>query len=68
MLVKAWQEMMQKEYRDIVKGLSEKERRGLRKEWEEKLMVVLDNETVTLSATAHLKKAQKAMLQAVCIL
>jgi len=56
---------MQKEYNDIVKGLSEKERKGLRKEWEEKLALVLDDDAVALSAMARLKKAQKAMLQAV---
>lgn len=63
--MKAWREAMQKEYNDIVKGLSEKERKGLRKEWEEKLALVLDDDAVALSATARLKKAQKAMLQAV---
>lgn len=66
--MKAWREAMQKEYNDIVKDLSEKERKDLRKEWEEKLVAVLDDEAVTLSAMVRLKKAQKAMLQAVRIL
>ena len=59
---------MLKEYNDAVKGLSAREKKDLRKEWEEKLVAVLDDETVALSATARLKKAQKYMLQAVRIL
>lgn len=59
---------MLKEYNDVVKGLSEREKRDLRKEWEVKLLDALDDQVVTLTPAVCLKKAQKHMLEAVHIL
>ena len=56
---------MVKEYNDSVKSLGDEEKRALRKEWEEKLVAILDDDTVAISAAACLKKAQKYMLKAV---
>jgi hypothetical protein len=56
---------MLKEYNEKVKCLSDEAKRALRKEWEEKLVAILDDETVAISAAACLKKAQKYMLKAV---
>jgi len=53
------------EYNDTVQGLSAEEKKALRKEWEDRLVGILDDETVAISATQRLKKAQKYMLEAV---
>ena len=57
---------MVKEYNDNVKSLGDGEKKALRKQWEEKLMAILDNDAVAISAAACLKKAQKYMLKVVC--
>lgn len=56
---------MLKDYNDIVKGLSEEEKKALRKDWEDQIVRILDDDTVAVSATVRLKKAQKYMLEAV---
>ena len=58
---------MLQEYNGIVQGLSEEEKDGLRKEWEEQLKAVLDDEAVAMSPATRLSKARKHMLQAVRI-
>jgi len=57
---------MVKEYNDGVKSLGDEEKKALRKQWEERLVAILDDDTVAISAAARLKKAQKYMLEAVC--
>ena len=56
---------MVKDYNDTVQGLSAEGKKALRKEWEDKLVGILDDETIAMSATQRLKKAQKYMLEAV---
>ena len=56
---------MVKEYNDNVKSLGDWGKKALRKQWEEKLVVILDDDVVAISVAAHLKKVQKYMLEAV---
>ena len=65
--MKAWRNAMLQEYNGMVQGLSEEEKDGLRKEWEDPLKAVLDDEAVAMLPATHLSKAWKHMLQAVRI-
>ena len=59
--------MTQEDYHAVVDDLSAEEREDLRAEWQQKLRAALEDEGKALSPATRLRRAQRCMLNAVCI-
>lgn len=66
-VVDEWQKLMREDYHAIVDGLSAEEREDLHAEWQQNLKAALDDEGKALSPATRLRRAQRCMLNAVCI-